>query len=169
MKKILISTFALTFVALAPAAFAQSDTKPLALSATVINNCTIATTPVAFGNYDPISASPNQAGGTVAIKCTKNHATTIALDDGANGTRLLKDSGSQTLAYELYKPPDTTPGTACNYTSPARWGTTGGALFASGAALTNATRTYSVCGQIAAGLDVAAGTFNDTVQATVNF
>ena len=83
MKKTLVPiALAFALIALAPAAFAASpQTANLNLSATVINNCTISTTPVAFGNYDPLSASPNDNSGTVVITCTKNAATTITLGE----------------------------------------------------------------------------------------
>src|SRR5271169_1884903 len=78
MKNTLVPiALAFTLAAAAPVAFAGSATNPLTLSATVINNCSITTTPVAFGNYDPLSASPNQASGTVVIACTKNAAPSI--------------------------------------------------------------------------------------------
>ncbi|MGZ6988024.1 MAG: spore coat protein U domain-containing protein, partial [Thermoanaerobaculia bacterium] len=115
MKKILVPfALAVTLVAFAPAVFAAgSATQNLGLSATVINNCTISTTPVAFGNYDPLSGSVTQASGTVVITCTKNAATTIWLGNGNNGVRQMKDAGAQLMAYELYKPPSNVAGTAC--------------------------------------------------------
>jgi len=85
MKKFLATAITLAAIAfLATPAFAGSATNPIGLSATVINNCTITTTPVAFGNYDPLSASVNNASGTVAITCTKSAATTITLGDGSH-------------------------------------------------------------------------------------
>ena len=171
MKKFLVSTFALAAIAFlaTPAIAAGSATNPLGLSATVINNCTITTTPVAFGNYDPLAGSATNASGTVAIACTKSATPTITLGDGNNGVRNMKDAGSQLMAYELYQPPDNTPGTACSYSSPTRWGTVAGQIFSPAAAPSKASRTYNVCGQIAAGLDLAAGSFTDSVVATVNF
>jgi spore coat protein U-like protein len=171
MRKSLVTAFALAAIVLlaTPAFAAGSATNPLGLTATVINNCTITTTPVAFGNYDPLSASPSQASGTVAITCTKSATTTITLGDGNNGTRQMKDGGSQLMAYELYQPPDSTPGTSCSYGSPTRWGTTSGQVFTPAAAPSKLARTYNVCGQVAAGLDLAAGSFADSVVATINF
>ena len=169
MKKFLATAITLAAIAfLATPAFAGSATNPIGLSATVINNCTITTTPVAFGNYDPLSASVNNASGTVAITCTKSAATTITLGDGSHGIRQMSD-GTQLMAYELYQPPDSIPGTACSYASPTRWGAVSGQIFTPAAAPSKAARTYNVCGQVAAGLDLAAGSFADSVVATVNF
>ena len=70
MKKALVGALALAATALVAApAFGASATSNVAVSATVINNCTITTTPVAFGNYDPLAAAPDNNSGTVVITC----------------------------------------------------------------------------------------------------
>lgn len=168
MKKILVGTFALALVAFASAAFAAgSAPADLGLSVTVVNNCTITTTPVAFGNYDPLSATPTDNSGAVKITCTKGGGTSITLGNGLHFNspdRQLSD-GTQVMTYELYQP----QGGVCNYSGATRWGTTGGEIFAVTAAPSKAERTYNVCGRIAAGQDVSAAAFADTVVATVNF
>jgi len=171
MKKALVGALALAATALvATPAFGGAATSNVAVSATVINNCTITTTPVAFGNYDPLSASPDNNSGTVVITCTRGAVTNVTLGDGNNFnvTRRMI-SGGNFLNYELYQPPSTVPGTACTYAAPVRWGLAGGQIFTPGAAPTKAARTYNVCGQIPAGQDLAAATFGDSVVATVNF
>jgi hypothetical protein len=77
--------------------------------------------------------------------------------------------GTNFMNYELYQPPTTVPGAACSYAAPVRWGTAGAQIFTPGAAPSKAARTYNVCGQITAGQDLGAATFNDSVVATVNF
>jgi spore coat protein U-like protein len=172
MKKTLVPiTLALALVAIAPAAFAATATSPLTLSATVVNNCTITTTPVGFGNYDPLSASVNNASGTVVITCTKNAATTITLANGNSYSapnRRMSD-GTNFMNYEIYQPPTNVAGAACTWVSPVRWGAAGAEIFTPTAAPSKAARTYNVCGQIPAGQDLAAALFNDTVVATINF
>ena len=171
MKKALAGTLALAAaVFMAAPALGATATSNVAVSATVINNCTITTTPVAFGNYDPLSASPNNNSGTVVITCTKNAATTVTLADGNNFnvTRRMI-SGANFMNYELYQPPSTVPGAACSYAAPVRWGLVGAQIFTPGAAPSKASRTYNVCGQIPAGQDLGAATFSDSVVATVNF
>jgi len=172
MKKSLLPiALAFGLVAVAPTAFAAgSATNPLTLSATVINNCSITTTPVAFGNYDPLSASANNASGTVVIACTKNAGPTITLGNGNNfsSNRRMTD-GTNYMNYEIYQPPSNAAGTACTWVSPQRWGTSGAEIFTPTPSPGKAARTYNVCGQIAAGQDLAAATFNDSVVATVNF
>ena len=172
MKKVLAGALAVAATALmATPAFGATATANVAVSATVTNNCTITTTPVAFGNYDPLSGSANTNSGTVAITCTKNAVTTLTLGNGthfSNPNRRMGD-GTNFMNYQLYQPPSTVPGAACSYASPTRWGTAGGEIFTPGAAPSKATRTYNVCGEIPAGQDLAAATFSDTVVATVNF
>jgi spore coat protein U domain-containing protein, fimbrial subunit CupE1/2/3/6 len=156
-------------------AFSATATSNLAVSANVNNNCTISTTAVAFGAYDPLvthASTPLDASGTVTIACTKGSATTMALDLGLNAsgsTRRMTDGSGNFLTYEAYQPPNNTPGSACSYTTPTVWGTSGANLFTPAVAPSKAARIYNVCGEVAAGQDLPSGTYNDTILATVNF
>ncbi len=152
-------------------AVAGTATSNLAVSATVSPNCTISTSALAFGTYDPLSASALNGTGSVTITCVRNTAATIGLGNGANfaaATRNMNAAGTL-LAYSLYQPPSTVPGAACSYASPTAWGNSGAGLFTPTAAPDKTARAYNVCGQIAAGQDVGAGAYTDTVVATVNF
>jgi spore coat protein U-like protein len=137
----------------------------LALSASVSNNCTISTSAVGFGSYDPVvvNATANLDGtGTVIIACTKGATTTIGLDLGSNAsgsTRRLTDGSSNYLTYELYQ--DSGRSTV--------WGNAGAGLFTPVAAPSKASRSFTAYGRVAGSQDVPAGTFTDTVTATVNF
>jgi spore coat protein U-like protein len=95
---------------LATAGAAQSAnpaTTTFQVSATVLKNCTVAATNVAFGNYTP-TAGALAANGTVSVKCTKNTAFTVSLDKGttaggAIAQRLMTDGAAgDTLQYNLY-------------------------------------------------------------------
>lgn len=69
-------------VAVQPAHAAGSATSNLAVSASIAANCTISTTAVAFGAYDPVvanAATALNATGGVTIGCTKGSAPTITL------------------------------------------------------------------------------------------
>ena len=175
MRKLTLGVLATLVVLAAVPAFAGSAPSNIAVSASIANNCTISTTALAFGAYDPIvaqAASPLNGSGTVTIACTKGAATTVALDLGLNAsgsTRRMTDGSSNFLTYEAYQPPDTTPGSACSYASPTVWGTSGANLFTPAVAPSKAARTYNVCGEVAAAQDLPSGTYNDTVVATVNF
>lgn len=155
-----------TVVATTRQADAGTATANLSVSATVANNCTISTTSVAFGSYDPVvtnaAAALDNTGGKVTIACTKGAAPTIALDLGTHssaGARRLNAGGTDMLTYELYH--DSLGGTV--------WGTSGANLKTTTAAPSKAARDYTVFARIAGGQDVAAGTYTDTVVATVNF
>lgn len=154
---------------------AGSATSNLAVSATVSANCTVATTPVAFGTYDPINGNASAAlngAGTVAIACTKAAAPNITLGLGSNAsgsTRRMTDGSGNYLTYELYQQPGTAPATACSYSGATVWGTTGSGIFTPTAAPSKAARSYNVCGQVAGAQDVNTGSYTDTVVATVNF
>lgn len=174
MNKATLGALALVLAAASPA-LAGTATANVGISANIANVCTITTGAVAFGAYDPIvvnAASPLNASGTVTITCTKGAATTVSLGLGNNpagSVRKMKDAGSDLLIYELYQPPNTTPGTACSYASPTVWGTAGVNLFTPAAAPDKNARTYNICGQVAGGQDLPAGSYADTVLATVNF
>ena len=155
-----------------------SATNSLNVTATVAANCTITTTPVAFGTYDPVvsnAATALNANGTVSIACTKGAAPNVTLGAGANAsgaTRQMKGAAATPdyLTYELYLPPTTVPGSACNYTSPTVWNTTGPAnILTATAAPSKVARSYNVCGSVPSAQDVAADSYTDTVVATVNF
>jgi spore coat protein U-like protein len=149
---------------MAAPAFAQTATANLNISASVNKTCTITTTPVAFGIYDPVvtnASTPLDATGTVVVTCTKGAGTRIDLGNGGNflaGARRMA-GGSDFLTYELYS--DTGRTTV--------WGsgTTNGNTI--GAAPSKAARTVTVYGRVGAGQDVSAASYTDTVVATINF
>ncbi|TMG86262.1 MAG: spore coat protein U domain-containing protein [Betaproteobacteria bacterium] len=172
----LASLFSVGAAVVGPA-HAGSTPANLAVSASVAANCTISTSAVAFGPYDPIVTNATSAlngSGSVTIACTKGSAPSITLDLGANpaGSQrnmLVVGGGTDVLPYQLYQPPSTTPSTACTFPGSQVWGTNGSAIFTPTAPTTKSGRTYNVCGTVAAGQDVSVGTYQDTVVATVNF
>lgn len=174
MNRWMPAIFVIVVLGVVPA-FAGAANSNVAISASISNNCSISTTAVAFGAYDPIvthASSPLDGSGTVTITCTKGATTTVGLDLGANAsgsTRRMTDGSSNFLTYEAYQPPNTTPGSACSYSSPTVWGTSGANLFTPAAAPSKSGRTYNVCGRVPAAQDLPAGSFTDTVVATVNF
>jgi spore coat protein U-like protein len=144
---------------------AATATANLAVSATIANNCTITTSPVGFPAYDPIvthaSTPDDSTTGSVTVTCTKGAAATIGLGLGANvsGSQMRMANGTNYLNYALYQ--DSGHATV--------WGTSGAGLLSPGAAPSKAARTFTVYGRIPAAQDLPAGTYTDTVVATVNF
>jgi spore coat protein U-like protein len=149
---------------MAAPAFAQTATGTLGMSATVAKNCSITTTAVAFGSYDPVVANattPLDGSGTVVVTCTKGAGTRIDLGLGANASGSVRrmSGGTDFLTYELYQ----------NTTRTTIWGSGAAAGQTIGAAPSKAGRTFTVYGRVAAGQDVAAASYNDAVVATINF
>jgi spore coat protein U-like protein len=145
---------------------ATTATVDLPIAVTVANNCTITAVAVGFPNYDPISthaSTPDDStSGSVTITCTKGAATTIGLSLGANFTgtqaRMLNGAANY-LNYGLYQDAGHT----------TAWGNAGASLFTPPVAPSKDARTYPVYARIPAGQDVPAGTYTDTVTASVNF
>lgn len=161
------AAIAAVFPGVSNLAFAGSFPANLNVSAQVNANCTMTTTPVDFGPYDPLSANASTAllaTGSVSITCTKGTSATIDLSLGGNpnaGVRQMSD-GTKVLPYQLFQP----VGATCPNTT--EWGS-GTASFAAGPAPSKAQRTFNVCGRIAAGIDAEPGNYADVVNATVNF
>lgn len=154
---------ALTLGFAAPA-LGQSSTSGVSVSAIVGKNCSITTTAVNFGSYDPVVAhasSPLDSTGSVVVTCTRGAGTRIDLGLGSNpsGSTRRMQGGSDFLSYGLYQNPGRT----------TVWGSgpTGGQTIAT--APNKNARTFVVYGRVPAGQDVAAGSYNDIVLATINF
>jgi len=158
---------ALLLVSVAREARSGSATSTLNVSMSVTNNCTISTTAVAFGAYDPVTANasnPLDGTGGVTIACTKNTSATIGLDLGGSASgsqrRMSTGGGSPSYAnYEVYQ--DSGHATV--------WGSSGAGLLSPSAAPSKAPRTFTVYGRVAAGQDIPPGSYSDSVVATVNF
>lgn len=153
----------LALVAVLPLhALAQSAGTQLKVTTTVVKNCTITSTDVAFGSYDPVGANrtaPLDGIGSLIITCTTGTSATVGIDAGANGNRRMNNGSGVYLTYELYKDGGRTQ----------VWGNTGGALLNIVAAPTVQPRTFTVYGRVPPTQDVAPGSYNDQVVATVNF
>lgn len=152
----------------ASTAVAAISTANLAVSATVSNNCTITTSALSFGSYDPVSANSSAAlngTGGVSVTCTSGASTTVALGQGANANTGSTDaaplrrmaSGTNRLSYSLYQDAART----------AVWGNTVATSVAHTG--TGTSTAITVYGAIAGGQNVPAGSYTDTVVATVTF
>ena len=160
-----VSGMAIVAAGFGATASAATATANLGVSATVTNNCTISTAAVAFGSYDPVVAHAStdlDSTGTVTVACTKGSTATVGLGLGSNAsgsTRRMSDGGTNYLDYELYQDNGRT----------TVWGNAGGSLYSPGAAPSKAARNFTVYGRVNSNQDVPAGSYNDTVVATVNF
>lgn len=168
-------------LALAVPPRAAGTTAVLGISASVAANCTITTSALSFGSYEALLANATaalNATGTMRIACTKGSAPKITMDLGQNpnaGKRYMTLVGTgstgaaSALYYEIYQPPDPTPGSGCSFPGSKIWGSSAAQTFVPAAPTGRSARSYSVCGTIPPGQLTALGTYADTVVATVNF
>lgn len=129
----------------------------------VMAACTISTTAVSFGAYNVFSGSALDSTGSVIFNCDRRSNITIALDQGGapsfNPRRMLKSG--EALNYNLYLDAART----------TIWGdgTGGTQVYANANTPRNQNVTVTIYGRIPAGQDVTAGSYANTVTATVNF
>ncbi len=166
MKRTIILLTALAALIISTPMFAATATSNLAVSASVAANCTISTLPVAFGPYDPLGAnSTTPAGdlagsGSITVTCTKGGGATVDLGLGlyAVGSVRNMSDATDTLTYELY----TDSGHTTVWGSGATTNTIGGAT-------SKTPRVIPVYGLVPGAQYVGAGSYVDTVVATVNY
>ena len=169
VRKLMAAGTAALAIGAASSTDAATATSNLSVTASVTANCTIATAPVAFGAYDPVSANATTAlngTGTVNVTCTNGATTTVTLGQGANPgggstaaapARRLKDGGTDLLTYSLYSDTGRT----------VVWGDTAGTGVAHTG--TGALAALTVYGAVDPGQNVPAGNYSDTVVATITF
>jgi len=126
-------------------------------------SCTISAVGVNFGAYDVFSASPNDSTGSVTYSCTSIKPSDRIMIDLSRGSaptfspRQMKKSG-EILGYNLY----------LDAAHTQIWGdNTGGTTRVN--IKPDPTATITIYGRIPAGNDVSAGSYTDTVIATINF
>ncbi|MEB3123461.1 MAG: spore coat U domain-containing protein [Snowella sp.] len=159
------ATLALSNTLISKPAFAGTATTNLDLSASVTNSCTISTSSVAFGSYDPTSNSDATATGTVTTLCTNGASATITLGQGSNPHVASTDAapfrqlrnGTDFLLYNLFQNAERT----------TLWGNTAGTGL--GITSSGTSQNTTVYGSILQQQNVPAGNYSDTVTATVTF
>jgi spore coat protein U-like protein len=165
MRRFILLGALVGVVACAPSLIAADASTSLSVSASVSNNCLISTTALTFAPYDPVVANATadlDGTGHVVVACTKGAAPTIGLGTGSSasgGQRRLADGSGNFLTYDLYK--DAGRSTA--------WASSGGGLLTTPIAPSKVARDFTVYGRVAGSQDVPAGSYADTVVATVNF
>jgi len=135
-------------------------------TAYVIAICTVETSPLAFGAYEPVvthATAPLLAVGAVTITCLPGTVAPIGLDLGANAIgnvrRMYNAAGPAYLTYEIFKDTGRTQ----------VWGNADTSRLTPAAAPNGNPRSFVVYGIVPAGQDVVAGSYADTVLATVYF
>ena len=139
---------------------ARQNTATLNVTATVIKNCDISTSDVAFGQYDPLGANLTTdltGTGTITMRCTLGEAPRIDIDVPGGGRIMTGGTGS--LNYQLYK--------EGGRTTPWTTGASGGVTAAQFA--TDQAQTLTVYGLIPRAQNVPAGSYSHQLTVTVNF
>ncbi|MDR7101349.1 spore coat U domain-containing protein [Croceicoccus sp. BE223] len=163
MRKI-IAIGAASAALIAAPAFAGTSSTQMPVTATVIDACTVAASPMAFGTLPVLGASNIDTTATVSLACTIGTSYSVGMDFGthaAGGTqRFLQSStdATQTIPYEVYLDSARTQ----------VWNSSAGNV-AIGVA-TSGTGSHTAYGRIptSAG-SVKAGSYSDSVTVTVTF
>ncbi len=134
--------------------------------------CTVSTTSVAFGTYDPLAGAPLDTTGTVSVTCTSGGPPPRVDYDillstgqaGSYGPRAMTNGTSQ-LNYNLYT----------DSARSQRWGDGSGGTsvisvrFNVSPPGSTQTDDYPVYGRVFAGQNVTTGVYLDSITMTVNF
>jgi spore coat protein U-like protein len=140
--------------------------------AAVVFSCTVSTTGIAFGTYNPLNAGGDASTGSWVVICTATGSGTgtvtgtLSLSTGSSGsyaTRYML-SGTNKLAYNVYLDP--------GYTEVLGNGT-GGSVAPSESGTVTAGQQYQVngtmYGRMPAGQNAVPGSYSDTLVVTVSY
>lgn len=132
------------------------------VNATVVNNCLISATNIAFASTGVLSSALN-ATGAITARCTNGDAFRIALSSGSSGNvaarQMQRSGGGGTVNYQLYT--DSAHSIA--------WGDgTAGTAMATGTGSGNAV-SINVYGRVPAQSTPMPGSYSDTITATITF
>lgn len=138
-----------------------AGTMSFTATATVINNCIISATGVAFPPSG-VLASALTASGSISARCTNGDAFQIALNGGVSGSvtaRTMQRAGGGSVSYQLYRD--------SAFTQP--WGDgTGGTTMATGTG-SGFAQAITIYGRVPAQATPAPGNYSDTITATISF
>lgn len=135
-------------------------TAQFSVTATIVKDCTVSATDLAFGNY---TGAVNNSTSTVSVDCTSGTAYTVGLSAGlATGatvtSRSMTGPGSALLLYGLYS----------NSGHKTNWGDTTATNWVSGTG-TGTAQKIKVYGQIPATQYVKPGSYTDTITVSVTY
>lgn len=153
------------------AANAANNSANFGVQLTVQNSCTITAgntaSDINFGTVTGNIVANLDAATTLTVNCNNGALYHVGLNDGVNASagqrRMLSSATGQYVNYELYSDSSHT----------ARWGITGagGTTTDVDGTGNNANQTLTVYGRVPGSptQSVGAGTYNDTITATVEF
>ena len=127
----------------------------------LIGSCSLTQTALAFGNYNPVAGGSLPFSGSMNLTCGIAANVSIALGAGSSGsfTPRSMPTGKSPLTYNLFTDSaDTTIwGDGTNGTSTKNVGNLIGST------------TIPIYGAVPGGQVVPAGTYGDSIQATIDF
>jgi spore coat protein U-like protein len=131
-------------------------------TATVINNCNITATNVAFAAAGLLTSALT-ATGSISAQCTNGDAFEIALNGGTSGSvsarTMLRSGGGGSVGYQLYLD--------AAHANP--WGDgTSGTSMATGTG-SGVAQALTVYGRVPTQATPAPGSYSDTITATISF
>lgn len=151
------------FLVQAVPAHAETAGATMAVSATVVETCSVAASPLSFrlANTPGLDA---QAQSTIALNCNSATGFEIALDPGGNAAggvrRMVESESGAALAYEIYS----------DAARSIPWGDDAGVDTVAGAAGPGRGVVFTAYGSIVPSMaQLAPGRYTDTVVVTVNF
>jgi len=167
-RKGLFAAVSVLALAASGAAFGGDATANLGVGAEVVNNCIISASDLTFGDYDPIvshAADTLDGSGSVTITCTSGASAAITLAQGANPDAGSSDivplrrmtDGTNFLNYFLFS----------NAGLSTVWGNDGTVDVETTG--DGEAEMHTVFGSVTAAQNVPAGSYSDTVVATVSF
>lgn len=130
--------------------------------------CSVSLTSIAFGSYNPYSASPTDTVGTLTVSCSSpdpaDSTMSVALSPGASGNAnaRMMQSGLHPLYYNLYS----------NAARTVIWGDDSGggeSVAANFPASSRASARLSIYGRIPAQQNAWVGVYHDVVTVTVTY
>lgn len=132
------------------------------VTATVVNNCLISATGVAFASSGVLNSALS-ASGSITARCTNGDAFRITLSSGSSGNvaarQMQRSGGGGAVNYQLYT----------DSTHASTWGDgTAGTTMATGTGTGNAV-SISVYGLVPPQSTPMPGSYSDTITATISF
>lgn len=153
-----IAAMAAAFAPL-PAMAASTSSATFQVNANVQATCQISATNLSFGAY---SGTLLANTSTITVTCTNNQSYDIGLDGGSSGgtvtARKMSGPGGAVLGYGLYRDN--------NHTT--NWGNTIGTDTTHGTG-NGSAQAFTVYGVLPADQLVMAGTYTDTITATITY
>ncbi len=155
----ILGCVALGLISTSAVAQANPATTTFGVSASVLKDCTVSATALAFGNY---TGAINSAQSAVTVTCTKSTTYTVGLGtglaSGATVTARQMQNGVALLNYGLFSDAAWT----------TNWGNTLATNWVTGTG-NGAGQSLNVYGQIPAAQYVTPGSYTDTISVTVTY